>query len=462
MQREQRRNRWVKRRALALGGALALAFVGSGTAFASTQNPIAAKEWALNTLNVTAVRQQFQAHGAGVIVAVVDSGVDPSQPDLQGRLVNCVNVSDPNNPNSNCSDTTSDSHGTAVATIIAGFPHKDSSGNSYGMIGLADEAKIMPVKDGDDGASETATAAGIDYAVAHGAQVISISEASYVAAADVVTAINKALAAGVVVVVGTGNDAKTGNAPSTYANVPGVLDVAGIDSNGQKYSSGHYGSDVDVAAPANDIEVGVANGQYDGNHSGTSFATPWVSGEAALLIAEHPTWTSGQIVATIIDNTVQSAGGQTKAGQRVDDNVGYGLIDPVAALGAAEPSSTANPLGGPAITSSPGASASAGATATGGTNPGTGTTTGSKSSSKAPLYVGIAVAVVVVLALLIFLLTRGNRNRGGKGGPGGGAGGGSAGGGGNAYYPQQNPYGQPPQQQNPYGQQGQQNPYSGR
>lgn len=480
MRREQR----VHRRALALSGALALAFIGSGTAFASTQNPIAAQEWALNSLNVTAVRQHFQAHGAGVIVAVVDSGVDPNQPDLQGRLIDGVNLTDPSNPTSNYSDTSNDSHGTSVATVIAGFPHKDSSGNSYGMIGLADEAKIMPVKDGGDSANPPSTAAAIEYAVAHGAQVISISEGGYGDVSPVVSAINKALAAGVVVVVAAGNDAKSGNAANPYAAVPGVIDVGGVDSNGQKYSQSHYGSDVDVAAPANAIEAGLMNGQY-GEVSGTSQAAPWVSGEAALLIAAHPSWTSGQVVAAIVDNTVQSAGGQTKAGQRVDDNVGYGVIDPVAALGASEPSSTANPLGGPAITGSPGASvaasASAGASATGAATGGATGTTAGKSSSKAPLYIGIAVAVVVVLALLIFLLTRGNRNGGGKGGPGGGGGGG-----GNAYYPQQTPpggqYGQAPQppqqQQNPYGQQqpqqggyppqggygqqGQQNPYSGR
>ncbi|HWG25165.1 S8 family peptidase [Actinospica sp.] len=493
MQREQRLSRKVRGRALALGGALALAFAGSGTAFASTQNPIAAKEWALNTLNVTAVRQQFQAHGAGVLVAVIDSGVDANQPDLKGRLVDGVNLVDPSSPASDYSDTTSDSHGTSVATVIAGIPHTDTSGNSYGMIGLADQAKIMPIKVVEGtGASDSSIIAGVEYAVSHGAQVISISLGGAGSDPSLTSAINGALAHGVVVVVGAGNDAKSGNASNDLATVPGVIDVGGVDSNGQKYSFSHYGPDVDVAAPANDIEVGLANGQY-GEVSGTSQATPWVSGEAALLIAAHPTWTSGQIVAAVIDNTMQTAGGQTKAGQRVDDNVGYGVIDPVAALGASEPASTTNPLGGPAITGKPGASASAstGSTATGGSTTGTTTpTASSKSSSKAPLYIGIAVAVVVVIALLIFLLTRGSRNRGGKGGPGGGASGGGGGGGGNAYYPQQTPQGgqygqQSPQQPNPqqqpnpyqqpqqggypppqggYGQQpgpGQQNPYSG-
>jgi len=473
----------VHRRALAFSGALALAFVGSGTAFASTQNPIAAQEWALQTLNVTAVRQNFKAYGAGVVVAVIDSGVDPNQPDLTGRLVDGVNLTDPSNPTSDYSDTDSVSHGTAVATVVAGHPHTDSSGNQYGMIGLADEAKIMPIKvNSGTGASDPSIIAGIEYAVSRGAQVINISLGGSQADSNLTRAIDAALAHGVVVVAAASNDANNGNAENALAAVPGVLDVGGVDSNGQKYSFGHSGPDVSVAAPANDIEVGVVNGQYDDKHSGTSFAAPWVSGEAALLIAAHPSWTSGQVVAAIVDNTAQSAGGQAKAGQRVDDNVGYGVIDPVAALGASKPASTANPLGGPAITGSPGAStaasASAGASATGAATGGATGSTASKSSSKAPLYIGIAVAVVVVLALLIFLRTRGNRNGGGKGGPGGG-------GGGNAYYPSQTPPGgqygqapqQPQQQQNPYGQQqpqqsgyppqggygqqGQQNPYSG-
>lgn len=477
MQREQRWSGNGRKRALALGGALALAFVGSGTAFAAATNPVAAKEWALNMLNVTAVRQQYHAQGAGVIVAVIDSGVDPNQPDLQGRLVDGVNLADPNNPTSDFSDTDNESHGTSVSTVIAAYPHSSTNG----MIGLADKAKIMPIKVNINAAgSDPSVIAGINYAVSHGAQVINMSLGGDASDTAVTGAINNALAHGVVVAVAAGNDAKTGNAPSDLAIVPGVLDVGGVDSNGQKYSESHYGSDVNIAAPANTIEVGLTGGQY-GTASGTSQATPWVSGEAALLIAEHPTWTSGQIVATIIDNTMQTANGQTKAGQRVDDNVGYGVIDPVAALGASEPSSTANPLGGPAITGKPGvsastsASASAAASSTGGATGTTTPTASSKSSSKAPLFIGIAVAAVVVIALLVFLLTRGNRNRGGGGGKGG-PGGGTGAGGGNPYLqqPQGGQYGQP-QQQNPYQQpqqggyppqgggygQQQQNPYTG-
>jgi len=462
MQREHRAISRGGRRALALGAALALTVAGSGTAFAAPSNPISGAEWALNYLNASQIRT-LGAHGQGVVVAVIDSGVDPSQPDLQGRLIDGVNLVDPSDPTSNYSDTSSESHGTAVATIIAGFPHADKT---YGMIGLADEAKIMPVKDGGDASSEASTAAGVKYAIAHGAQVINISEGPADAGSPVVAAINEALAAGVVVVVSAGNDAKTTNAPNPYAAIPGVLDVGGIDSNGQVYSFGHHGPDVSVAAPANDIEVGLIGGKYaSDDHSGTSFAAPWVSGEAALLIAAHPTWTSGQVVAAIIDNTMEVAQHTSTSGKRVDDNVGYGVIDPVAALGAAEPSSTANPLGGPAITSNPAENlknaSSTGATAPGATGA-TGGATGSSpvasaKSSSTPLIIGIVVVIVILIVLLVLLLLR--RNRGGRGGPGGGGGGGS-----NGYYTPQNPpggqYAVPPQQHNPYQAPNPSNPYA--
>jgi subtilisin family serine protease len=450
-------------RALAVGGAFSLAFTGSGAAFASTQNSIAAQEWALSVLDVTQIRSNYDAHGSGVTVAVIDSGVDPSQADLKGRLVEGVNLVNPEDPTSDYSDTSSDSHGTSVATIIAGYPHTDSSGDYYGMIGLADQAKIMAVKVGNDSTvGDASLIAGIQYAVSHGAQVINISLASIYGGGSVTDAIDAALAAGVVVVVGAGNDAESGDNVNTTADVPGVLDVGGIDSNGQRYSQSHYGADVSVAAPANAVEVGLVGGKYN-EGSGTSFAAPWVSAEAALLIAAHPNWTSGQIVSAIVDYTMQSTSGASTKGKRYDNNVGYGVIDPLAALGASEPASTANPLGGPKIVSTPaenlknaGASGSAAAPSSTSASPLATAASGKSSSSKLPLIIGIVVGVLVLVGLLIFLLTRGRNNRGGGGGQGGN------GGGGGGYPDPQSPprgqYVQPPQSQQYPPQQGP-NPY---
>ena len=226
MQREHRRISRGGRRALALGGALTLAVVGSGTAFAASGNPIAAQEWALNTLQNGEIHSKFNARGSGVIVAVLDSGLDPSQPDLRGRIVDGVNLVNPSAPTSDFSDEEATSHGTAVATVIAANQHKDSSGNDDGMLGLADEADIMPVKvDNYDIPTDSSVIAGIKYAVAHGAAVINMSIGGPGTDPAVTTAIDEALAAGVVVVVATGNTGESGNAANSYATVAGVLEI---------------------------------------------------------------------------------------------------------------------------------------------------------------------------------------------------------------------------------------------
>ncbi len=424
----------------AAASVVTFAGLGALPARAST-NPVYDKEWALGQFNVTAIRSHYQARGSGVIVAVVDSGVDSSQPDLQGSLVPGINVTNPGSPTSDTNDTSSKYHGTSVAADIAAHAHGDSN-NPQGMYGLATQAKIMPIKDGSDSASSAATAAGIKYAADHGARVINLSEASTTPADVVTDAINYALSKNVVVIAGAGNTAGVGgnNAANTYATVPGVINVAAIDKNGHMDKYSHFGSDVTVAAPGVDIEVPYPNGQY-GLRSGTSQAAPWVAGEAALIIGKHPDWTAGQVVRVIIENTVQGTA------KRIDDHVGYGVIDPLKALGAPAPSDTSNPLGGPAVAT--GASPSSGSTAGGsGGGPGTASTpaaSSSKSSSNIGLYAGLGVGVLVLIGLIVFLITRGKNSNGS--GPGGGGGGG----GGNGYYPPTpgpgGQHAQPPQSQ---------------
>jgi subtilisin family serine protease len=326
------------------------------------------------------------------------------------------------------------------------------------MVGLADESKIMPVKISDttDSVSLPSLEAGIEYAADHGARVISTSFGQDGACnQQMIDAVDYALRHNSVVVVAAGNTAQAGDADDCPGSVPGVLDVASIAQGGQMDQYSYYGNDVSVAAPGVDIEIGLTGGRY-GQNSGTSLAAPWVAAEAALIIGLHPTWTQGQVVAAIIDNTAQSASGQTQHGKRFDDHIGYGVIDPLAALGAAEPARTANPLGGPAVVSTSGSSAapSASSTAAGaGSGNQTPTASSSKKSSSLGLVVGIIVVVVVVGGLVLFFVSR-SRRGGGKGGPGGGGGGG-----GNGYYPPTPPggnYAQPPQgyqQPNPYQQQ---------
>jgi subtilisin family serine protease len=417
MMRERRGGmRGPVKAALAMASAFGLASLTALPAQASS-NPVFDQEWALSTFNVQSIRNNFHAYGSGVVIAVVDSGVDPTQPDLQGQLVAGANLTDPNNPTSDTSDTSSEYHGTHVAAIIAAHGHGDPA-NLQGLVGLASRAQVMPVKVGGNSQSATAETAAIRYAADHGARVINISEGGTGAcSADEAAALDYALSKNVVVVAASGNDGNSTNVSNCPANHAGVIDVAAIAQNGSMDPYSHFGSDVTVAAPGVNIESAAPNGQYT-QVSGSSDAAPWVSAEAALIIGLHPDWTGGQVVRAIIDNTV------TGTGQRVDDHVGYGVIDPLKALGASASTDTSNPLGGPAVVVS---SAAPGAGNSGAAGSAPATSASPSKSSNIGLYAGLGVAVLVLIGVIVFLITRGKNNNG----PGGGGGGG----GGNGYHP---------------------------
>lgn len=416
MMRERRgARRGGIRAALGAAGAISLVALGAVPAQAS-DNPVFDAEWALggSVFNVTQIWSQYQARGSGVTVAVVDSGVDPNQPDLQGSLVPGQNLVDPSNPTTDTADDNSEYHGTDVAAIIAAHGHGGSS-DLQGMIGLAPQAKIMPVKVGDAGNPTTASIdAGIEYAADHGAKVINVS----VGQADVNgdcdstenTAVDDALSKGAVVVVASGNQAQQGNESNCFGLIPGVIEVGDVQQNGQIDADSDYNSSLAVAAPGDGIEEPAPNSQYN-TGDGTSLAAPWVSAEAALIIGLHPSWTPGQVVRAVIDNTTQGTG------QRVDDHVGYGVIDPLKALGAAAPTQTSNPLGGPAAGSSQ--SAGSGGAASPGSSSAAAAGSSGKSSSIV-VYVGIGLGILVLIGLIVFFIGRGKK--GGRGGGGGGSG----------------------------------------
>lgn len=419
MVRDWRRS--LRRRTVAaLAAATALGLVGlSGVPAHATTNPVYDNEWALSQFQVTQIRSQYQARGNGVTVAVVDSGVDAAQPDLQGSLVSGVNLVVPGNPSGNTADNSTEYHGTQVAALIAAHAHGDPN-NPQGLYGLATQARILPVKIGDDSPTLAAIEAGVRYAADHGARVINVSAGKDGScSANAVDAVNYALSKGAIVVVATGNTGTTTNAVDCPATVPGVVDVAAIDQSGHTDKYSHYGSDVTVAAPGVNIEVPARGGNYH-TVSGSSVAAPWVSAEAALIIGLHPDWTAGQVIRVIIGNSSGS-------GQRIDDHVGYGVINPLKALGAAAPTDTSNPLGGPTVTSAAPSPTSGGA---GGPSSAASTPAAASSgkSSNIGLYAGLGVGVLVLIGIIVFLITRGKNNNGSGGGGGGG-------GGGNGYYP---------------------------
>jgi serine protease len=267
--------------------------------------------------------------GAGVTVAVIDTGVEASHPDLAGHVLPGKDYvagtegvsSDPNG------------HGTHVSGTIAAV-----TGNGVGVAGIAPDTKILPVRVlGANGSGVMSdTASGIIWAADHGANVINMSLGSSGQLGAVTNAIAYARSKGVTVVAAAGNEREKGSPTSYPAADPGVIAVAATDSADAVATFSNRGSYVDVAAPGVNIAstVPVANGSY-AYYSGTSMAAPHVAAVAALLKAYNPALTPDGIEQALESSAVDLG----TAGKDVD--FGYGRIDVVAALTAAAPKTTA-------------------------------------------------------------------------------------------------------------------------
>ncbi|GAA3759715.1 type VII secretion-associated serine protease mycosin [Streptomyces tremellae] len=260
--------------------------------------------------------------GKGVRVAVIDTGVDTANRQLKGA-VDAEAGKDYLGRTHGTTDTVG--HGTKVAGIIAARPRAGT-----GFVGIAPEATIIPIRQNDEknsGKSDTMAEA-IEYAVDQHAGVINISQDTSEPLgpqSKLAKAVRYALAHQVVVVASAGNDGTDGRARDTYpAAFPGVLAVAASDRDNERAAFSQAGAFVGVAAPGVDIVSTVpGNGQCLDN--GTSFSAPYVAGVAALLRAEHPGWTAREVVAQIEQTAERSVNGH-------DDFVGWGVVDPVAAV----------------------------------------------------------------------------------------------------------------------------------
>ncbi|MGK2949563.1 MAG: S8 family serine peptidase [Acidimicrobiales bacterium] len=254
---------------------------------------------------------------ASVIVAVIDSGVDPDHPDLTGRLVPGRNVL------TGTADTTDDNgHGTKVAGVIGA--RRD---NGTGMSGVAGGGvRIMPVKvlDADGESTDAHVAEGIRWATDNGADIVNLSLGRLGTSNVVAHAVARAISNDVVVVASTGNDGV--KAPSTPAGEPGVLGVAATDTAGQFASFSTYGYQVDITAPGMGVLATLDGGGY-GLADGTSLSTALVSGVAALVRSRNPGYDESRIRLELIRAT------EDRGPVGVDDSYGFGLLDAGAALG---------------------------------------------------------------------------------------------------------------------------------
>lgn len=242
-------------------------------------------DWGVDRIDADLVWSNANVTGTGVKVAVVDTGVDLQHPDLAANIGAGIDI-----VNGDGTAQDDNGHGTHVAGIIAAVD------NSEGVIGVANTAVIMPVKVLDrNGSGYTSDVyAGVDWAVANGAQVINLSLGGPSPTTTGETSINNAVAAGVVVCAAAGNDGDGDPNNEDPPSYPGAYDaaiaVASTDPDDSVSSFSTSGPWVDLAAPGRDIYSTYWHRRKGGTStyatlSGTSMATPHVAGAAALVIA---------------------------------------------------------------------------------------------------------------------------------------------------------------------------------
>ena len=291
---------------------------------------------------------------ASVVVAVLDTGIDPSNPEFAGRLVPGYNaLTNVEDGPADFGPTMDDAgHGTHVAgTIAAG------ANNAMGIAGIAPGVSIMPVKVlGADGEGDFGgMVAGMNWALGHGARIISMSLGGTLEPAGVAYlqgTFNAAHAAGAIVIAASGND---GVLLDQYpCNFIHVICVGSTTKDGTTVSSfSTRTAAISVVAPGEEIASTLPGGGL-GYGSGTSMATPHVTGAAALLRSLQPGLTPDQVLASL----TQSAKPLVSGGPNVDS--GYGLLQVDAALAlvagsvpAATPTPSPTPAGSPTQTPAP-------------------------------------------------------------------------------------------------------------
>ncbi|MEV4741903.1 S8 family serine peptidase [Streptomyces sp. NPDC049555] len=343
------------------------------------------------------------SRGAGVTVAVVDSGVDSSSPELQGQVLPGTDVSP--DPNRDTPTTDRDGHGTRMAALISG------TGAEGGVQGLAPGAKILPVRASGLGLADSMDpliARGIRYAADHGARVINVSLAGAASpdrSKQTAAAVDYALGKGSLIFAGSGNDGDKGNPTNYPAAVPGVVSVGAIDRTSTVTKWSNSASHVALAAPGDEIPGRCKESSGFCPTRGTSPATALASASAALIWAKHPDWTNNQVLRVMLDTA-----GKPTTGKIPSPYIGYGIVRPrkVVLDGEGDPGpADVNPL---LAGAAPTPSSESKPSAQGAQRPVVQNSSEKSEVSTVWLSVGAGAAVVVVAAVTAIVLVR-RRNR---------------------------------------------------
>jgi serine protease len=344
------------------------------------------KQWDFPSINLPQA-WDITTGSDNIIVAVIDTGVLPNHPDLQGRLIEGYDfISDPTNAgdgdgiDANATDVGDDPkgqkssfHGTHVAGTIGA-----ATNNGIGVAGVTWATKIMPLRVlGRGGGPDTDISQAILYAAGlpnssgtvppKRANIINMSLGGAGSSPAMQDAVTRARQQGVIIVAAAGNE--NTSAPSVPASLDGVISVSAVDVQGQKAPYSNFGRTVDVAAPGGNASVdlngdnlpdGILStiGDDDGTfayrfYQGTSMASPHVAGVIALMLAVNPNLTPDDIDQLL-------AGTRPGITRRItrdlglpgrDDVYGHGLIDASqAVLAAKETAGTGGGATGPILT----------------------------------------------------------------------------------------------------------------
>jgi len=289
---------------------------GSSTA-SLTNDPSLGSEWYISKIN--APNAWDTTMGEGVTIAIIDSGVDSTHPDLAPNIVPGYNFYD---NNSDTSDVCG--HGTMVAGTAAAVGN-----NSVGVAGVAGKAKIMPIRVGYQSTSGcmgswSAITSGVTYAADHGARIANLSWADIPTSSSVMSAAQYMTSKGGLVFAAAGNS----NIDPGYAIQTTVVMVSATDTTDAKASFSNFGNWVMLSAPGTNIYTTARGGGYAMN-AGTSFASPVAAAVGAMVMSANPNLSPSQ-VQSVMNGAVADLGAVGR-----DPIFGYGRVDAAKAVTAA-------------------------------------------------------------------------------------------------------------------------------
>jgi subtilisin family serine protease len=278
--------------------------------------------------------------GAGVTIAIIDTGIDGSHQDLAGAVIGGSDFSGLGSPNGQTPVGKERRHGTMVASLAAG------RGNNAvdGVLGSAPEATLLSLSMSFGGGvipPDDQVAEAVRYAVDNGADIISLSltrnTRDWPESWD--RAFSYAAANDVVVIAAAGNRGSGTVAVGAPATMPGVLTVGGVDRNRvASDSASSQGITIGVMAPSEDLVGAIPGGAYV-EWSGTSGATPIVAGIVALVRSAYPNLNAANVINRVLVTSTPVTD------VTPDPLYGYGIVNAQRALTAEVPLVSANPLG---------------------------------------------------------------------------------------------------------------------